>query len=1357
MFPDASRVQPPSRWIVAAAGALLALAWISTHLPQLLSGEDTLIRFSLCALFAVLLFRRSRTQPEALPVATRRVVLVALTGLACAAGGILVPLHQFEWSGILLILLACLWWCLPGRFSRDAARALFLLYWAHPLPGQLFGPMQLAMQTASVQGAEWFLHLFDIPAWGDGTILRNGACLFDVPAWCSGMRSATTVLLLGLGLGLIRRTRWYALLILLAAALLQALGLNILRLAVMVQWAPSMPDPAAVGFLHDTAGILVLLTSLLLVFELWLWDRARAYWLLRAREPDVEAEVARRGRPPFWATVNHHRWNALAILLMLSLVAAVLFQSRPGHRLAMLKNAVDNLQRGFQVEPALRLAEEILRTTPDDPDWLPIVLRLQVQNGDYERVLVRLESMSDASPALADEKRMIKAYCLMGLGRVSEAAALVREIPSDPDKPDPRTAMILAELARQSDEPDRVAAYVAIASRWSPNLPRIRKLYPYLRQYHKWDAIADTDVRIAYHDPAQILCAAEAGMNLGHPVDVAALAEEALRKWPHDPRILEPLFYMTAKQPDTYWEGRFETTLRDCLTTLDNPDTLFSLFEKCFGLGRADLAWQVYDRLALIDPGHPGLPLCVARYGSEWFTFRTRHLGLSAAQSEHMTDLYPLLLLGRATSPWCDLWRRIPRAGEFAVQEPSVVRKHALDEALAAFRQRAAEGKLTLPMQYAFAEALDLAGDVTGATQQLARTSAAFPREILHTTLVLTELHERRGHWEALYEILRPWADKPELPLPLWLRLGRAEQHLNLGLEALDASRRAVDSYPYSTEALYLRASCLLTYDSPAAALFFLNRPRVRHDPELDLIEAELLFLTSRNTELLRFVEQAMLPGINAANLPPQPLFLPPAELAVLWHRIAIPSDKEFQKAADQLRENLKTARSPYLRDLAGLWLATEAEAAHSLDLPRWQACGRDVREKATALNQLCLLQCHRGNLAGAREAALAATRTWPGSPMLWRIAISLSGADPEVIRSARQACPGDAELWLAEIVARSQQDAGGSATNSAFAAWVERELQRVASAKTFPPDAVTRAGEYLARGHLFRPASIAARDASSRGRGLLPASLLAVHCALNTGDREWALSSARQASLESLESLPILPRVVAGIRGGMKEAPLDEEMVMTLKQLRRQEPTKALWSEMLCYVLFHRDNWTETMRCLSEAKAAIEAGSTKHSMVLLGAEAARQMRLPDQAAALLRQGLTNFPGDLAILNNLVYTLAQESNTLQEALALVPDLARQAPKNPQVIDTLTFTWIAAGKVREAESWLTQLEALPPGDDGWRLHVLLERASLAALKGEREEARRLARQLLADKRKATPQDVISAESLLGRLAAPGAKP
>ena len=999
------------RRAVLLAAVLLALTWVITHLPVLTAAPDTLLRFVLSFGLGALLLRRRGAGHAARPPPAA-VAAFAVAGITAALAGVILPVHQLEWLGVLLLSGACLLWALPGAQARNVPAALFLLYWAHPLPAQVLGPLQLHMQWLSVQGAELVLHMVNVRAWADGMVLRTGLRDYEVPLWCSGMRTATTVFLLALGLGLLRRLALWRIAVLVAAGLAQALLLNILRIGLMVLLVPYFPNLTALTFLHGTANVIVLLAVGLLVLEMWAWERARGRE--RVSELGYPGATALLGKPAFWRTLYRGRW-ALPILLVLLAAVGIGYRCRPEHRLEMWKGATELLRDAGRYPEAQRLAEWVQRLIPDDEEWRLTVLRLHVLQERYEEVLERLDEVPDRTLQRRLEKKVLRAYCLMGLGRVQEAAAVIAELPQDAKSTDPRLAMILAEMAYHADNPQRVADFVTTASLWEPNLGRVRKLFPYLRRHRKWKAIADADRPVAHADLAQALSSAEAAMNLNLVARVADLATQVHNRWPDDPRVLEPLFYLAAKRPDTPWETAFAEVLRGCVRQAEHPDLLYGLFEKCFGLGRPDLAWLVYRRLAELDAAHPGLPFTVVLHGDRWFVFRKRFFGVPAADAAERMSLKNWMRWNRHLAPWREVWPLIPLAAELAVSDPTTLRKQSLRRALEAFRARVETQQLSTAMRFEYVTALEIAGEFATATQQLAQIAAELPAERERVTLALSEMMERRADWQGVYEVLRPCADEPEPSLAALLRLTQAELNLRLGLPALETARQAVRLYPHSAQAAHLFATVLSQYDSPEEALFFLEQPRARTDVNLSLLEVDLLFRTGRYTELSRQLNNLLLPAVVTSRLPPQRTFLQPAESAVLWSRFALPGARDFAAAARILRANLPATTSPFLREMLGLWLACYEAGAQgpAADPERWLACGRDRREQATALNQLCLLLARHGQVESARRVARRAVETWPESPVLWRLLVGLSEGDLGLVAAARRACPQDPELWL--------------------------------------------------------------------------------------------------------------------------------------------------------------------------------------------------------------------------------------------------------------------------------------------------------------------------------------------------------
>jgi tetratricopeptide (TPR) repeat protein len=71
------------------------------------------------------------------------------------------------------------------------------------------------------------------------------------------------------------------------------------------------------------------------------------------------------------------------------------------------------------------------------------------------------------------------------------------------------------------------------------------------------------------------------------------------------------------------------------------------------------------------------------------------------------------------------------------------------------------------------------------------------------------------------------------------------------------------------------------------------------------------------------------------------------------------------------------------------------------------------------------------------------------------------------------------------------------------------------------------------------------------------------------------------------------------------------------------------------------------------------------------------------QAEAMWREGLSAYPDDPELNNNLAYLLAVHLNRPAEAIALAERATKAAPENPDIADTLAFALRKSGKVSEA--------------------------------------------------------------------------
>lgn len=1338
------------RQVLLWFAALLFGSWIIINLRSLVDTQNGFIRFTLCFIFALILLLRKKREDKSRPfIPAWAVPSMAIVGTLATIAGNILPVAQFEWLGLILLLLACLQWALPASYSRDSVLALTLLYWAHPLPGQIFTPLQFGMQYLSVEGTEWFLHLFNVRAWADGFVLHTGLNVYEVPQWCSGMRTATTVALVAAGLGLAKRIKLRDLIVLIMAALFQALLLNILRLSAMVVFAPKVGGGASVIFLHDATGIISLAGVFLVYLELlYMEHRERKRKELQGELNPFWMRVLTE-HPPVWRIALEYKWVMLSILLFGFVMAQLAYRSRISHRAEMIKGVVEVLRDTRQLELAQKAAEDVRDLVPYNPNWEMTILRLLVMRGEYERVLEALDKIPVDDKARLIQKDILAAYCHMGMGDLENAAAYVEKLPEFTMQSDPRVAMILAELAQFSGDADGVAGNVATAMRWRPNMSRVRAMYPFLRASRKWNAIAATDVNTPYRDPSQALCSIEAHMNLNTVPRVAELTLHMLRAWPEDPRILEPLFFLASKKIGSHWEDKFASHLRLIAEVESDPDVLYSFLPRCLHLGRPDLLWALHMRIGEIDPTYPGLKMNAVVNARHWFLFRRRYLGMQATGSMEKIDLRSIHRFASELSVWRGTCQRIPCGDALAPERTVEVRKSYLDEAIREFRKRDSDGSLSLMMQYEYVKALEMAGDIELATLQLEKIAAIFPEQSMRARIVLSEIHERRGNWQQVYETLREYVDHESPHLAPLLRLSRAQEHLRLGLASISTARKALRLFPTSTQAIERLASALMRFDSPEEALFLLSRPRVRKSATLDMLEAKALHGTQRFREAINFCRSSFisLPGITPGTV--QKPYFPGAEVSLMWHRVYVPSDKYFAWNAEMLKANRESITSPFIQSLTDLWLEHYSEQDRDIpvDIEKWVAGGRDNQEKAVLLNQLTILLCREGRFEDAREVALRAVGALQECPQLWRAAASLCGPDLGLIRVGRSFHPGDSELWLAEMVVTTQIAMGtttpvsiyrsgldeadtAKATNDLHVAgtglpadvdrWVMDFVDEAVTSQACTPAAMTRAGDYLFRGGFTEAACIAARDADSRARSLLPAYVLAIRCAIAEKNKDWALEVTEEAIESAVTPTPAFYERYVRLKSEAEPIDLDNDMVEALKVLRQYDSENPLWAQILGYVRFHRGGW-EVVDALEQMTFAINYGATNRTPYIIAAESARLLDNPDRATELLKEGLSRYPNDLNMLNNLVFTLSLVPDGVEEALDRLPALLQKARENLEVLDTASAVYTRSGLLDDAETILAQiLKMVEEGSRSW-FRASTRAAEVKLLRGNADAA------------------------------------
>ncbi len=137
----------------------------------------------------------------------------------------------------------------------------------------------------------------------------------------------------------------------------------------------------------------------------------------------------------------------------------------------------------------------------------------------------------------------------------------------------------------------------------------------------------------------------------------------------------------------------------------------------------------------------------------------------------------------------------------------------------------------------------------------------------------------------------------------------------------------------------------------------------------------------------------------------------------------------------------------------------------------------------------------------------------------------------------------------------------------------------------------------------------------------------------------------------------------------------------------------------------------------------AIDPGAT--SAVIQRGILLRKLGRVDEAVRTLRAGLERNPEDPEILNNLAFTLADESIDVAQALELARRAAALAPDDPAVLDTLGWAAVRAGSALQGVAPLRRaLDAT--GDPTVRAHLGIALAATGEEREGREQIRRAAK-------------------------------
>lgn len=1291
-------------------GAVIGLfvVWLALNFSRITADQDGFIRFVLGLFFAVLIMIRWKPTDKGGFLPDWTVPVGGMAGTLLVVLGIALRVHQFEWLGLILVLYACLRWALPPRFELDLVLALFLIYWIHPLPGQVFGSFQLAMQKLSVQSSEWVLHALNKRVWADGMTLRTGFRSFGVPESCSGMRTAVTVMLTTLGVVMLLRLTWLRGLVFVVLGIAQVLVLNVVRICGMVLWSTRMPPEWGETFLHDTLGVFLLFAIILIQAEVSIW-KYRRNKRERIKEGIAKGTLERRVKtsrlPAVWR--RGLAWGGVVLLVLLGVgfTAGLIYKNRPYHRRMMRRGTIPVLMK-TDLEAAERVLNAQLEAAPQDRSMLSDLARVLVRRGKYDEAL---DTFDRIPGNLSTMENLLKSQALMGVERGDEAAAIVDNLPARWRRL-PGVGILRAEYAVMQNEPELAGQNVVLAADSHIPMERVRALFPYLAVHGQWQAIVDSDdTEKPYVNPLNAVIAVHAHLSVNDTAGAADALSRAVVKWPKDVRFLDALSAVAVSRPGSEWEARFVESLEANVGKL-GLDRLPAYIRQCFRLTRPDVAWRSYLRLRELDPEAPSVYMLPANFGARWFVFRRHRLGVKADERDETIDLRPLYLQTRGLAPFASMWELVPLAEELGSGDIKATQERFLKLALDELEERKQGGEFSREMYGTYAAALALAERYDEAHAALREMDQHYPGSPAESLLKHATFYEQQDAWQEEYEALREYFRVARRPTEQsYVMMVGTMVTLDMGVGAMEMLRRGRKAFPESAPLAVALAGVWQTYGFHEQALFILEGLELKEPPPM---LAEVLFDSGRVAEAMR-MSRVLGVDMRRAAAPNRSLILKPAEFSLARRWPEPLTETEMEDLAVSTADRLNDAESPYMRRMTELiteWYRRHGGAEVS-SVELWAEAGRDPMEQAMALHRLAVLLARQERYEAATEAAVQAVQRLPESPILWRVLVALNGGDFETIARARQHCPADPEIWLAWIVARLKDGDEGP--------WLMQEIREAISRETFSVGTLVRAGHYLLRQGFVEEATRAARYAVDRADGLVPAYVLGVGCALERREWRWALECAYNGVEHAADPSPFYKTIV---RVKQIVNATDSETLTALEYLQRRFPDQSEWAEDLGQAYFQQGDLKRALRVLAPLMVN-EPDNVRLESMVLAAEAARIEGKTEDAVRILERAYKLYPDEVAVLNNLVYLLAQNKSTFPRARELLPRLLEKGSDQFAVLDTAAMVYLRNGQVALAREYMGKALSRIDNKDYSALEVKLNEAGLLYRMGAYEEAAR----------------------------------
>ncbi len=158
---------------------------------------------------------------------------------------------------LVLSMISLVWYYFGIRLLKIILFPLLFLMFMIPVPVSLINHITLPMKTFATNMAVPLIKVFGVPLIQEGNIIHLTTCTLEVAEACSGIRSLTSMLMLGCFFAYMTKGNNYKKVVLVLLSPVIAVLANILRIMGTGILANTYGETVARGYVHDISGYLV--------------------------------------------------------------------------------------------------------------------------------------------------------------------------------------------------------------------------------------------------------------------------------------------------------------------------------------------------------------------------------------------------------------------------------------------------------------------------------------------------------------------------------------------------------------------------------------------------------------------------------------------------------------------------------------------------------------------------------------------------------------------------------------------------------------------------------------------------------------------------------------------------------------------------------------------------------------------------------------------------------------------------------------------------------------------------------------------------------------------------------------------